>query len=189
MSAEYFNLESLRAAVAVGFVPRWRFFWGHRSKDGRIGEACLSQWWPCRFTVAGETFSSAEQFMMAGKARLFSDEDMRAQIMSSDDAARAKQLGRRVRGFDEARWEATRVELVVDGNRAKFGQDPALAQFLLSTREEILVEASPMDTVWGIGLGRDDPRAQAVGEWRGLNLLGFALMRVRAELAAARPSP
>jgi ribA/ribD-fused uncharacterized protein len=182
VSAEYFNVESLRAAVAVGFVPRWRFFWGHRSKDGRIGEGCLSQWWPCRFTVDGERFSSAEQFMMAGKARLFGDEETRARIMSSDDPAGAKALGRRVRGFDEARWVAARVEIVVAGNRAKFGQNPALAQFLLSTGEEVVVEASPMDTVWGIGLGRDSPGAQDVSEWRGLNLLGFALMRVRAEL-------
>jgi ribA/ribD-fused uncharacterized protein len=185
MSGEYYDVESLRAAVVAGFVPRLHFFWGHRSKDGRIGDGCLSQWWPCRFTVDGERFTTAEQFMMAGKARLFGDEPMRAEIMKRVEPGEVKALGRRVQGFDEGRWKAARFELVVAGNRAKFAQDDALRNFLLSTRDEILVEASPMDTVWGIGYARDNPRAQSVSEWRGLNLLGFALMRVRAELRAS----
>jgi ribA/ribD-fused uncharacterized protein len=70
------------------------------------------------------------------------------------------------------------------GNLAKFAQHPDLAGFLLGTRERVLVEASPVDRVWGIGLAAGDERAGSPREWRGLNLLGFALMAAREALAA-----
>ena len=94
----------------------------------------------------------------------------------------AKDLGRRVRGFDEEKWVATRFELVVRGNLAKFDQHANLREFLLGTGERVLVEASPVDRIWGIGLAADDERAEKPGLWRGLNLLGFALMEVRRAL-------
>jgi len=179
--------EALQEAVARGERVRYRFFWGHRPrKDGKLSDSCFSQWWACAFTVEGQRYTSAEQFMMAEKARLFGDDATRAKILATDDPGWAKKLGREVRGFDEARWTADRFELVTRGNLAKFGQDDALKAYLLSTGESILVEASPTDTIWGIGLAAADPAASEPGQWRGLNLLGFALMSARATLAAGR---
>src|SRR5690348_6275338 len=88
----------------------------------------------------------------------------------------AKALGRRIRSFDEGRWAERRFEIVAAGSYAKFSQNPELCAFLVATHERVLVEASPKDTVWGIGLAENDPRAHAPETWRGLNLLGFALM-------------
>jgi ribA/ribD-fused uncharacterized protein len=128
------------------------------------------------------TYRSAEHWMMAGKARLFGDGQMWERVVAARHPREAKEAGRRVRGFDEAVWAAERFALVVAGNVAKFGQDAALRGFLLGTGARVLVEASPLDRVWGIGLAADDPRAQDPASWRGLNLLGFALMEARARL-------
>jgi ribA/ribD-fused uncharacterized protein len=177
------DVAALRAAVAAGETFEYRFFWGHRARpDGRLSDACFSQWWPCAFEVGGRRYASAEQLMMAEKARLFGDDEARARILATGDPAEAKRLGRAVRGFDEAAWERARFDLVTDANVAKFGQDPRLRAHLLGTGEAILVEASPTDAVWGIGLAASDPRARDPRAWPGLNLLGFALARARAAL-------
>jgi ribA/ribD-fused uncharacterized protein len=167
-------------AMQRGARPDFLFFWGHRPlPGGAIGEPCLSQWWPAPFTVDGERYGTAEHFMMAGKARLFEDEATRLEILAAPSPGAAKRLGRRVRGFDEHRWEQVRWDIVVGANRAKFQQNLALGEYLLSTAGRVLVEASPVDRIWGIGLAGNDPRATDPAQWRGLNLLGFALMEVR----------
>lgn len=122
--------------------------------------------------------------MMAGKALLFGDARAHQAILVAKGPGAAKALGREVRGFDEARWVAHRFGLVVEANLAKFSQNPPLAQFLASTGTKVLVEASPVDRIWGIGLARDHEDAERPARWRGLNLLGFALMDVRARLRA-----
>lgn len=178
--------EELAALLAAGARPKWLMFWGHRpQRDGSVGPGALSQWWPSAFTVDGVRYASAEHWMMAGKARLFGDDDALAAILAARTPAEAKKLGRLVRDFDEARWSAARFDLVVAGNVAKFGQDPALRRYLLDTRNRVLVEASPRDRVWGIGVGSTDDRATDPARWPGLNLLGFALMEARAQLAAS----
>ncbi|WP_419995656.1 NADAR family protein [Streptomyces boninensis] len=162
---------------------KFLFFWGHRAeRDGSVGKGCFSQWWPAPFTVDGVEYATAEHFMMAGKARLFGDAEAAAAIVAAGHPAEAKKLGRTVRRFDEEAWAAHRYELVVRGNEAKFGQHDELRDVLLRTGDRVLVEASPMDRVWGIGLAADDERAQDPKTWRGLNLLGFALMDVRTRL-------
>ncbi len=174
------DIDALRHAVAAGQSVGYRFFWGHR----REPDGVFSQWWPCRFEVDGQLYTTAEQFMMAGKARLFGDAEALAAILAEGDPAECKKLGRRVRGFDDTSWARARFELVVSGNLAKFGQSEHLAAILLSTGDDLLVEASPTDRVWGIGLRASDPRARDPHTWRGTNLLGFALVRVRGLLRA-----
>jgi ribA/ribD-fused uncharacterized protein len=117
--------------------------------------------------------------MMAEKARLFGDDEVLDEILSITDPKDAKALGRKVRDFDGARWEKARMDIVVRGNEEKFGQNPNLRKHLVSTKNEILVEASPSDAIWEIGLSRDDARAKDPRTWRGSNLLGFALTHVR----------
>ncbi|MEO3744367.1 NADAR family protein [Plantactinospora sp. B5E13] len=180
------TVEELRALLADGAPVRYVFFWGHRpGRGGVVGAGCLSQWWPSSFTVDGVRYATAEHYMMAGKARLFGDEPIARQVLVAPSPGAAKALGQRVRGFDQSVWNAQRFDLVVAGNLAKFGQHPELRDYLVATGERVLVEASPLDQVWGIGLAADDPRAGDPAHWRGLNLLGFALMRVRSILAAA----
>jgi ribA/ribD-fused uncharacterized protein len=158
-------------------------FWGHRpAPDGSIGTGCLSQWWPAEFAVDGVTFRSAEHHMMWRKAKLFGDDDTAARIVAAGHPRQAKLLGRRVCGFDEQTWCDHRYDIVVGGSIAKFGQNPTLRDFLLSTDDHVLVEASPTDRIWGIGLAASDQRALDPAQWIGLNLLGFALMQARASL-------
>jgi ribA/ribD-fused uncharacterized protein len=165
---------------------KYLFFWGHRpERDGSIGKGCLSQWWPCAFVVDGQRFSSAEHYMMWRKALLFGDSSTAARVLAAASQGEAKALGRQVSGFDEAAWVSSRLEIVIEGNLAKFGQDPSLRSYLAGTGSRVLVEASPQDRVWGIGLAATDPRAQDPASWLGLNLLGEALMEVRSRLSAA----
>jgi ribA/ribD-fused uncharacterized protein len=112
--------------------------------------------------------------MMAEKATLFGDVATRAQIMNAPNPSAAKALGRGVRGFDEGAWARARFAIVCRANEAKFGQNPDLRAYLMQTGTRVLVEASPVDRVWGIGLAQDDERASNPNLWRGLNLLGFA---------------
>ncbi|MEU5386173.1 NADAR family protein [Kitasatospora cineracea] len=183
--SEVRTLEQLTAAVASGARPKYLHFWGHQpQRDGQIGSGALSQWWPSPFTVDGVQYRTAEHWMMAGKARLFEDEEVVSKILRARTPAEAKNLGRLVKGFDEDRWVAHRFELVVTGSTAKFEQDEQLRMYLLRTGGRVLVEASPLDRIWGIGLAADDERAGSPDRWRGLNLLGFALMEARARLAS-----
>ena len=158
-------------------------FWGHSvPKDGSIGKTCFSQWYPSAFEVEGVSYPTAEHWMMASKAKLFGDDEMLAQILEALDPHTAKALGRQVRNFDAKVWKANARRLVTEGNIHKFSQNEDLRLFLKSTGDAVLVEASPRDCIWGIGLGQDNPRSQDPVTWRGQNLLGFALMDVRAIL-------
>jgi len=178
--------EDLLRAVAGGFRPRYLFFWGHRPlPSGQIGSPCFSQWWPAAFTVNGVRYPTAEHFMMAEKARLFGDEEVRAEILKASSPKRAKELGRQVRNFDEQAWVEARFRLVVAGNLVKFSQNAELGNYLIGTRDRVLVEASPADRIWGIGLAADSAQAMDPEQWAGLNLLGFALMEVRQRLREA----
>lgn len=169
---------------ARGERVKFLFFWGHTEAGPAVTRACLSQWYPCSFTVEGVGYHCAEQYMMAQKARLFGDEEMLQRIMAAGHPKQCKDLGQRVRGFDEAVWRENRVDIVRAGNLAKFSQDPRLKDFLCQSGGRVLAEASPLDRIWGIGLAADDPGAEDAALWRGENLLGFTLMEVRDLLAA-----
>ncbi len=163
---------------------KYLYFWGHTpNKDGSMSSACFSQWWEnSPFEVDGIRYATAEHFMMAQKAKLFNDEDIFQQIVNSTHPNKAKQLGRKVANFDDNVWKKHRFDIVVAGNMAKFEQDKRLKQYLLNTGKRVLVEASPYDKIWGVGLARDNEMIANPLRWKGLNLLGFALMVVRDEL-------
>lgn len=182
------DVEALRGRIAAGERFRYLCFWGHRPRaDGEPSTACFSQWFPSVFSIDGIRYATAEHWMMAEKARLFGDDAVLARVLAKNEPGAAKAAGRAVRGFDEATWFRHRLDIVVRGNRAKFEQHLPLRDFLLGTGDLVLgdlvlVEASPVDPVWGIGLAAGDPRAQDPMQWQGLNLLGFALMAVRDAL-------
>lgn len=178
------SVKELREAVARGWEPEFLFFWGHTPKPNQrhIGRECLSQWYPAEFVVEGTRFSTAEHFMMYRKALLFDDRQTASRILAARQPGAAKALGRGVRGFDDTAWEKERLAIVVAASVAKFGQNAALRTFLLNTKRQVLVEASPRDAIWGIGLSASDSAARSPDQWPGLNLLGFALMSARAVL-------
>lgn len=186
-SAEHHDLESLQKAARRGARLKYLLFWGHAPKKGgtEVGKECLSQWYPASFTVDGRVFPTAEHCMMFRKATLFGDHDVANRIIAAPSPGAAKALGRQVQGFVQDTWDAQRLQIVAAGNEAKFAQNPELRRFLLSTGTKVLVEASPTDRVWGIGLAEDDSRSENPLLWRGLNLLGFALMIARSRLAGA----
>lgn len=158
-------------------------FWGHHPKrDGTVTKSCLSQWWKSDFESYGVRYCCGEQYMMAQKARLFGDDQILKKILCCEDPAQIKKLGRQVKRFETEVWERAKYSIVLNGNWKKFSQNPELRQFLLLTGESILVEASPYDTIWGIGLSEEQPESVCPELWRGKNLLGFALMEVRDEL-------
>jgi len=159
------------------------FFWGHQpAKDGSIIKTCLSQWWPSEFKEDGIIYKTAEHYMMAAKARLFGDNEIAKKIAVKESPKDVKDLGRQIKNFDPVIWDANKYRIVKQGNYLKFSQNELLKQFLIKTASKVLVEASPVDIIWGIGLTEDNSKALDPSEWRGENLLGFALMEVRDEL-------
>ncbi|MGP4085263.1 NADAR family protein [Streptomyces sp. KR55] len=180
------SVDALVREVRAGAHIKYLHFWGHRPRsDGRVGPSCLSQWWPSPFTVGEVEYATAEHWMMAAKARLFEDAEAERGVLAAAHPAQAKKAGRLVRGFDESIWKRERFGIVVEGSVHKFGAHADLREYLLNTGERVLVEASPVDRVWGIGLAADDEAASDPERWRGPNLLGFALMEARERLQSA----
>lgn len=178
-----YNLSWLRQKSARGEAIELCLFWGHQpAKDGRITESCLSQWWMTDFRSEDHVYCCMEQYMMASKAELFGDEEILKQILQCRDPKQIKAFGRRVREFEQTLWDKNKYSIVRNGNLYKFSQNQQLKDFLLSTGDCVLAEASPYDGIWGILCSADSPEAQDPLKWRGQNLLGFALMEVRDEL-------
>ena len=155
------------------------YFWGHTPNPKKMTVACFSQWYDCYFEVDGIQYHTTEQYMMASKAKLFGDNEVYNEIMTANNPYDYKKLGRKVRNFEPEPWDARKSEIVVEGNKSKFGQNPDIKEFLLSTGDAILVEASPFDKIWGIGIDRETAMKGTVEQWQGENLLGCALMEVR----------
>lgn len=178
-----YNLDWLLEKIQTDKTIDYLFFWGHTpSKDGTITKACFSQWWQSPFDVDGVTYTTAEHWMMANKAKLFGDLEMIDKILNANSPFDAKKLGRQVKNFDPKIWGKNCFDIVCKGNYYKFSQHLSLKQFLLNTGNSVLVEASPRDRIWGIGMGQNNENAKNPLMWRGRNLLGFALMEVRDKL-------
>lgn len=175
--------ETLIAAIDAGLKPKYLFFWGHQIKDkSNLGKECLSQWYGASFEIDQIIYQTAEHYMMVQKALLFKAHSLADKIIHASHPGEAKRLGREIPLFDEKIWQQHRFEIVVKGNLAKFEQNELLKSFLLKTGDRIIVEASPIDKIWGIGLSQDQVEAIDPKLWVGLNLLGFALMKVRSLL-------
>ena len=181
------NIEELRRRVAAGWNAEYALFLDpDPEQPGVLGNECLSQWYPSEMQLEGVRFPTAEHYMMWRKARVFGDADVERQLLTDDSPAVAKRLGRSVRNFRSDVWDRQRFDVVVEGSIAKFEQNETLRSYLLATGDRVLAEASPVDNIWGIGFASADPRARQPLQWTGLNLLGFALMRVRDRLANRR---
>lgn len=178
-----FNKQSLIDNYPDPTSIPFLFFWGHKpSADGATTKSCFSQWWVAPFEVDGKVYPTAEHWMMAGKARLFGDDTTLDAILACATPKKAKEQGRLVKNFDPATWDKHKYDIVVEGNLHKFSNHENLKTFLLETNEDVLVEASPFDKIWGIGTRATTTTARNPADWKGENLLGFALMEVRDKL-------
>lgn len=170
-------LHNLEKQVRSGARPKYVFFWKPDEKNGY-----LSQWYKAPFTRNNTYFPTAEHYMMHTKAILFGDLTIAMDILRSRNPAEVKKLGQQVRGFRDDVWEKERFAIVVTANAEKFSQNPDLLSQLKATGNKVLVEASPYDRIWGVGMESSHEHAENPLLWNGLNLLGFALMKVRDEL-------
>ena len=156
------------------------YFWKHDEDPGKITKQCFSQWYPCSFVVDGIAYNCAEQYMMAEKALCFGDIEIWKKIINAREPDKIKKLGREVRNFDAALWDKASEEVVLKGNLHKFGQNKELSDLLLETGRKTLVEASPYDKIWGIGMNEATAKRYGYPHvWKGENKLGFILMEVR----------
>jgi ribA/ribD-fused uncharacterized protein len=166
------NLSELKSRVQTGEKFEYEFFW----------YGPFSQWANQGFTVDNVYYKTAEHWMMAEKARIFGDEETRQLIINADHPRRAKNLGREVKNFNEDKWINERYWVVYTGNQYKFTQNADYKKILLGTENRILVEASPEDKIWGIGLSVHRSEVLDPMKWKGLNILGFVLTNLRNNL-------
>lgn len=153
-------------------TDKYVFFWG----------GIYSQWYPSPVTINGMEFNCMEQWMMWNKAKLFKDDEMSDLIMEAAHPSVQKKLGRKVKGFNKEMWDAVAYDVVVKGNYAKFTQHKNLQEELLKTNDLTLVEASPEDEIWGIGMGETDYGVEDEKNWKGLNLLGKVITEVKKKI-------
>ncbi len=168
--------ERCRLSPAAYNAIAFEFFYASASP--------FSQWHPCEFADEDVAFTSAEQYMMYHKALMFRDAHTAAAILHTSDCGRIKRLGRNVANFNEAAWNARADDVVFRGNMLKFGQNQSLRAALMATGTRTLVEASPSDAIWGIGMTARDARNKPHSYWPGQNRLGKVLTRVRAALSS-----
>ncbi len=162
-------------------VIEYLFFW-KPEKGTTVTEACFSQWTYSPFAVDNVCYLTAEHWMMAKKAELFVDKDICRKILSTESPAEVQILGKKVKNFDLTEWKKYQSGIVEEGNFHKFSQNEEMKSFLLDTGNKVLVEASPLDRIWGIGLSEENENVDNPYLWKGTNLLGFALMAIRDKL-------
>lgn len=148
------------------------FFWG----------GIYSQWHKAPMTIDGVEYNCCEQYMMHQKALLFGDEIIADEIMDTLDPKEQKALGRKIKGFDSEKWDTACIAIVFKGNLAKFSQNQSLKTQLLATGDRLMVEASPYDKIWGIGLAEDVADIDNPATWKGKNLLGWCITLVKKHL-------
>ena len=159
-------------------MSNYIYFW----KISENPHGVFSQWYMSEFTHSNIKYNCTEQFMMAKKAELFFDTINYKKIMNSTDPVKMRKLGRKVKNYDNAIWEEHSYKIVLQANLCKFVQDKYLRDILLATKDKILVEASPYDKIWGVGLSAKNPKILNENTWNGKNLLGKVLMNVRTRL-------
>ncbi|MCK9576358.1 MAG: NADAR family protein [Candidatus Pacearchaeota archaeon] len=153
---------------------KYFFFWKHR----------IANWTITKFIAKGVTYNCGEQYMMHQKALFFNDKETAVKIMATKVPREQKDLGRQVKGFNESAWDKVKFQLVKEGLKARYEQDPELKQFLIERKHLQFVEASPFDRIWGIGYDANNAIAN-IDNW-GENLLGKVITELAKEFAAPK---
>jgi hypothetical protein len=156
---------------------KYTFFWGMH----------FSQWYPSKFKINNIEFKTAEHYMMWHKALLFNDDKIAEMILEAENPDDVRWLGRQIKNFNESTWIAQREKIVYKGSRAKFTQNPDLFKVLMDTDDTLIVEASPEDFNWGIGLTEEEAKLIPEEQWPGTNLLGKILTQLREDFKTKPP--
>jgi ribA/ribD-fused uncharacterized protein len=141
-----------------------------------------SQWHKAPMTIDGVQYNCCEQYMMHQKALTFGDLEIAEEVLQTSNPKDQKGLGRQIKSFNKDKWDSVCLGIVYKGNLEKFRQNPDLLAELLSTGDRLLVEASPFDKIWGIGMAEEDPGVDDPANWKGLNLLGWSITLVKQQL-------
>ena len=177
-----YSLSKLKTDFNKGKKIDFLFFYGHTNDKNEITKSSLSQWYIKDFKENNLTFNCMEKYMMYNKALLFDDKKIAEEILNNNQPKAIKELGRKVSNFKDEIWDKVKYTIILKGNYYKFSQNNDLRNFLLNTKNKVLVEASPYDKVWGIKMKYDNENIENPFFWQGENLLGFALMEVRDEI-------
>lgn len=153
---------------------KYTFFWKTASP--------FSQWHPVGFTIDGIHYKTAEHYMMWKKAMLFGDAIKAEEVLQTNHPKDTKQKGKEVSGFNKEEWEQNCKRFVYEGNHAKFTQNPVMLKALMDTGDNLLVEASPYDKIWGIGLSEEQAKKTPEAQWPGTNWLGEVLTKLKEDL-------
>ncbi|MDR2026062.1 MAG: NADAR family protein [Prevotellaceae bacterium] len=172
-----YSVRSLIEQFYEGKELEYVFFWNTDKINLSVG--CFSQWQKAYFKADGYEYCCAEQYMMGQKALIFNDSESFEKILSANHPKTIKELGRKVKNFDGNEWDKIKYKIVLNGNFYKFTQNKEMMEILISTGKKILVEASPFDKIWGVGLDEKNEKIYNPNYWEGENLLGFALMELR----------
>ena len=179
-----YTIKEVQNLYKKGKPLEFIFFSGHqKTKNGNITKSCLSQWYQSPFEMNDVKYSCAEQYMMAEKARIFGDYDAFEKILKAYHPNQMKLIGKKVCNFNEEVWSQKKVSVVKIANMAKFSQNSKLKKYLLGTGSKILVKTNVYDSIWGIGLAKEDNDIINPLKWNGENLLGFILMDIREILS------
>lgn len=177
---QIFDLDYALKNAYDDIIPFWK------THKGVIDKGCFCQWHKSDFLDGTDKINGrpikyccCEQFMMGQKAQLFSDYESFEKIINSTNPSEIQKLGRQVRNFDSNIWDKFKYTIVFNGNYKKFSQNNELKDFLLSTGDSLIVEASPYDKIWGVGIPEVNNKIYIPDYWQGQNLLGFAIMHVR----------
>lgn len=141
-----------------------------------------SQWHKSNFEEDGVIYTSAEKYMMAKKAEVFEDYEIQEKILKSNNPRDIKALGRKIKNFTEEKWNEHKIPIVAQGSYLKFTQNKSLLDEMMEDKDLILVEASPYDRIWGIGLAPDNDDVLDINKWNGQNLLGVCLTLAREQI-------
>lgn len=184
-----YNINWLIDEISSGQKHSFVTFW---QADEGVENRIFSQWYPHQFSVNGRIYETAEQYMMSEKSLLFDDLDSYKAIMNESNPKICKQLGRKVQNFDSNIWNKSFREIIWHGNLGKLQGDIAFVNALLSTGDAVLVEASPVDDIYGAGLDKanllnpDGTLKVLPQDWhiegetkQAENNLGFVLMGLR----------
>lgn len=153
------------------------FFWKPDQPNGYLGN-----WFNAPFHANGIHFYTSEHYMMYHKALLMGDQEIANAIIQNPDPSTAKKLGSRVKPWNEEIWIRERCRIMYEACYAKFSAHLGLRNLLIATGDAVIAEASPLDKIWGIGIGVTNKDSANPQQWKGLNLLGKVLMKVREDL-------
>lgn len=148
------------------------YFWG----------SLYSNWYITHFVIDGVTYNCVEQYMMAQKAIMANDKESLEKIMNVSDPGEQKKLGQAVANLNVKEWDEKKLDIVTKGCIAKFTSKRFLQETLLKTGNKVIVEGSPNDRLWGVGLHWSSSDIEDKNKWKGTNLLGRALMKAREEI-------